>query len=110
MSAAVFDAIYGQGLQPDAPEGVKAIARALRISDPDEALSDPQIKSTLRSNTEAAIAQGVFGVPTFVVDGQIFWGGDATEMMLHYLDNPALFETPEMERISEMPMGLMRRK
>jgi len=35
-------------------------------------------------------------------------GGDATEMMLHYIDNPALFETPEMKRISEMPMGLTR--
>ena len=73
-------------------------------------MSDPRVKDALRGNTELAIAKGVFGVPTFVVDGQVFWGGDATEMMLSYLDNPALFETIEMKRISEMPMGSTRRK
>ena len=107
---AVFDVIYGQGLQPDTPEGIEAIAQALNISDPEAAISDPQVKNTLRTNTEKAIAQDVFGVPTFVVDGQVFWGGDATKMMLQYIANPALFETPEMKRISEMPMGLKRRK
>ena len=48
--------------------------------------------------------------PTFVVGGEVFWGGDSTEMMLNYLDNPALFETSEMKRISDMPMGLIRAK
>ena len=107
---AVFDVIYGQGLQPDEPEGIEAMARALNVSDPEAAMSDPRVKDALRGNTELAIAKGVFGVPTFVVDGQVFWGGDATEMMLSYLDNPALFETIEMKRISEMPMGSTRRK
>ena len=107
---AVFDVIYGQGLQPDEPEGIEAMAQALNISDPEAAMSDPQVKDALRGNTDLAIANGVFGVPTFVVGGQVFWGGDATEMMLSYLDNPALFETIEMKRISEMPMGSIRRK
>ncbi len=107
---AVFDVIYGQGLQPDSPVGIEAIARSLNISDPDAALCDPKVKEILRANTERAIGENVFGVPTFVVNGQVFWGGDATEMMLHYLDNSGLFETPEMKRISEMPMGTRRRK
>lgn len=107
---AVFDMIYGKGIQPDAPEGVQAIADALGISDPEAAMSDASVKDTLRTNTEAAIADGVFGVPTFVVNGEVFWGGDATEMMLSYLDNPGLFETAEMKRISEMPMGVTRAK
>jgi len=41
-----------------------------------EALSDPEIKAALRADTDAAVAQGVFGVPTVVVDGQLFWGDD----------------------------------
>jgi 2-hydroxychromene-2-carboxylate isomerase len=106
----VFDVIYGKGLQPDAPEGVQAIADALGISDPEAAMSDVLVKNTLRTNTESAIADGVFGVPTFCVGGEIFWGGDATEMMLNYLDSPSLFETDEMKRISDMPMGLTRAK
>ena len=107
---AVFDVIYGQGVQPDAPEGILAMAKALGISDPDAAMSDPHAKNVLRNNTERAIADGVFGVPTFVAEGEVFWGGDATDMMLSYLGNPVLFETSEMKRISEMPMGVTRRK
>lgn len=107
---AIFDVIYGQGLQPDEPEGIDAMARALKIDDPAGAMSDPQVKEALRTNTEQAVSQGVFGVPTFVVDGQVFWGGDATDMLLSYLEDPELFETPEMKRISEMPMGQIRRK
>ena len=107
---AVFQVIYGQGLQPDEPEGIAAMARSLNVADPQAAMSDPEVKDALCANTKRAIAEGVFGVPTFVVDRQVFWGGDATEMMLSYLENPALFETSEMRRISEMPMGTTRRK
>lgn len=107
---AVFDVIYGNGVQPDAPEGLQAIATALGISDPEVAMAEGRVKDALRANTETAIAEGVFGVPSFVVGGEVFWGGDATGMMLDYLDNPALFETSEMKRISQMPMGLVRAK
>ena len=107
---AVFDVIYGKGIQPDAPEGVQEIADALGISDPESAMLDASVKDTLRSNTDAAIADGVFGVPTFFVGGEIFWGGDATGMMLNYLKNTSLFEIDEMKRISDMPMGLTRGK
>ena len=107
---ALFHVIYGEGLQPDEPDGIEAMAKALNIADPETAMATPEVKETLRSNTAQAVADGVFGVPTFVVDDQIFWGGDATEMMLDYLDDPALFRTPEMVRISEMPMGVIRRK
>jgi 2-hydroxychromene-2-carboxylate isomerase len=107
---AVFDLIYGQGIQPDTPDGIYAMAQALGISDPEAAISDSQVKESLRDNTQHAITEGVFGVPTFVVEGQVFWGGDSTDMLLSYLDNPALFETSEMKRISEMPMGNTRRK
>lgn len=73
-------------------------------------MADVRIKDLLRANTEMAIADDVFGVPSFVVGGEVFWGGDSTGMMLDYLDNPALFETSEMKRISDMPMGLIREK
>ncbi|HAF89308.1 MAG TPA: 2-hydroxychromene-2-carboxylate isomerase, partial [Deltaproteobacteria bacterium] len=49
-----------------------------------------------RANTARATSEGVFGVPSFVIDGEVFWGGDSTEMMLDFLKNPTLFETPEM--------------
>jgi 2-hydroxychromene-2-carboxylate isomerase len=106
----VFQVIYGEGTQPDEPGGIVAIAKALGIDDAEAAISDEKVKNTLRVNTETAIKSGVFGVPTFLIDDQVFWGADATEMMLSYVNNPELFQTPEMRRISEMPMGVVRQK
>jgi 2-hydroxychromene-2-carboxylate isomerase len=37
---------------------------------------DPAVKAELRARTEEAASRGVFGVPTFIVDGQLFWGQD----------------------------------
>jgi 2-hydroxychromene-2-carboxylate isomerase len=107
---AIFDVIYGQGTQPDSPAGIQAMAQVVGVSDPHTAMADMTVKETLRTNTAAAIADGVFGVPTFVIEGEVFWGDDATEMMLDYLANAALFKTAEMQRISNMPMGLTRPK
>lgn len=39
----------------------------------------PANKEALRSQTERAIALGIFGAPTFVVDQEIFWGNDRLE-------------------------------
>ena len=107
---AVFDLIYGKGIQPDSPEGIRLIGGALNIPHPESAMQDPVVKDTLRANTAQATSDGVFGVPSFVIDGEVFWGGDSTGMMLDFLENPALFEAPEMKRISNMEMGLTRKK
>ena len=71
-------------------------------------LSEPRIKEQLKINTDEAIAAGVFGVPTFVAGGNLFWGDDATNMFLNYLRDPSLFEDTEMLRISSLPMGITR--
>jgi 2-hydroxychromene-2-carboxylate isomerase len=106
---AIFNVIYVQGLQLDSIEGINAMAEALSIDNPQAVLSDKAVKITLRDNTKKAIAEGVFGVPTFTIGNELFWGGDATKMMLDYINCSELFETAEMKRISSMPMGLTRR-
>lgn len=42
----------------------------------------PEAKSRLRSNTEEAVALGIFGAPSFVVDRELFWGNDRLEQAL----------------------------
>lgn len=57
-------------------------ALAAAGQDPDDtlarALSDAN-KAALRTQTEQAAALGLFGAPSFVVDGEIFWGDDRLE-------------------------------
>jgi 2-hydroxychromene-2-carboxylate isomerase len=38
------------------------------------ACNDPEVKSELAANTEKAAARGAFGVPTFFVGEDMFWG------------------------------------
>lgn len=42
----------------------------------DAALDDPDVKQALRAVNEEAVGAGVFGVPTVVLDGRLFWGDD----------------------------------
>jgi 2-hydroxychromene-2-carboxylate isomerase len=49
-----------------------------------------EVKAQLQAHGAAAIAQGVFGVPTFVVDGQVFWGQDALPMLRSYIEGDAV--------------------
>ena len=47
-----------------------------------ERASEPEAKARLVANTTAAREAGVFGVPTFVVDGKhLFWGQDRLEFV-----------------------------
>jgi 2-hydroxychromene-2-carboxylate isomerase len=41
-----------------------------------EATQDPEVKAELVANTEAAVARGVFGVPTFFVGDEMYFGKD----------------------------------
>ena len=43
------------------------------------------VKASLRSNTEAALAAGVFGVPTMVVRHELFFGFDDLEYLARFL-------------------------
>jgi 2-hydroxychromene-2-carboxylate isomerase len=40
------------------------------------AAADAAVKARLRERTEEAVALGVVGVPTVLVDGEVFWGDD----------------------------------
>jgi len=48
----------------------------LAVAETDEA------KAQLRRQTEKAATLGIFGAPTFVVDGELFWGNDRLEQAL----------------------------
>ncbi len=42
---------------------------------------EPQIKAALVANTEAAVARGAFGIPTFFLEEQIFFGKDRLDQV-----------------------------
>ena len=53
------------------------------------AVADPGLKDELRAATDDAVSLGVFGVPTFRVDGALFWGDDRLEEAVSHARSPA---------------------
>lgn len=49
--------------------------------------SDPRWKARLKEVCEQAVAQGVFGAPFFVVDGEPFWGNDRRAQIERWLES-----------------------
>jgi 2-hydroxychromene-2-carboxylate isomerase len=68
-----------------------------------------RVKDALAANGRQAIDRGVYGVPTFDTGKELFWGLDATDMLLDYLADPTLFDEPEMRRIAALPVGAARK-
>jgi 2-hydroxychromene-2-carboxylate isomerase len=50
-------------------------------------VSDPAVKQQLKTNTDEAVARGVFGAPTFFVGDQMFFGQDRLEFVAEALDS-----------------------
>jgi 2-hydroxychromene-2-carboxylate isomerase len=86
------------------------VARALAVENVENAINSDDVKGRLRANTDAALAVGVFGVPTLRIGHELFWGNDASEMVEDWLANPVRFESEEYRRIANLPLGVQRRR
>lgn len=105
---AIFEHVWADGLDAQDPESLLPLAAKLGVADLAAATSDPAVKDALRRNTEEAIAAGVYGVPSFLIEGELFWGDDMFELMLEWLDDPAILDDPEARRIMELPPAAER--
>ena len=102
---AIFNCVWVEGLSGDDPANWTRFCEALKISESEasEKISSPEIKQELKLNGEEALEQGVFGVPTLVMDKNLFWGLDTTDMAIEYLSDPKLFVSSEMKRLETLP-------
>lgn len=107
---AIFRHIWEQGRAADSAEALADVARELGIFDVAAAIADPAVKQQLADNGASAIALEIFGVPTMVIDGKLFWGNDASEMALAYLADRSLFDDEQMRRVDSIPATAQRNR
>ncbi len=80
----LFHAAWRDGLDLTSPEVLAQRLAGIGVGNPQGVLdkcSDPTVKQALRQQTEDAVANGVFGVPTFLIEGELFWGCDQFDFM-----------------------------
>jgi len=103
----IFRALWTTGADPADPNFQDELLDELRIER--ERLDAPPVKNELRAQTEQAIEQGVFGVPTLMVDRELFWGEDAIDFAKDYLADPAILASAAMLRATDLPVGAVRK-
>jgi 2-hydroxychromene-2-carboxylate isomerase len=72
-------------------------------------IADPAIKGELARLTEEALALGAFGVPTFVLDDELFWGHDRMEQLAGRLSGRIASVAAKAEAMLARPRGADRR-
>ncbi len=80
-------ALFARGVDLSDGAALEALAQEFGL-EPGRAeaiWNDPKWKLQLKSANDAAIAAGIFGAPTFVVDGEPFWGNDRREQLERWL-------------------------
>ena len=76
--AAVLAAMWEDGEKMDDPEVFVRVLDAAGLDGRGilDRTRDDGVKAELAANTEAAVARGAFGIPTFFVNGEMFFGKD----------------------------------
>jgi 2-hydroxychromene-2-carboxylate isomerase len=101
----LFRHVWQGGADPnDATRLAELTQRLAPVRDP----QSPEVKQALKDATAAAIAKGVFGVPTFEVDGRLFWGVDAITMLVDCLHGNAWFDGPGWQAPRSAIGGVVR--
>ena len=76
------------------PEELKAALTAAGL--PAEELFEKSFskdaRAELKANIQEAINQGVFGVPSMVVESELFWGNDAIDDLISFMNNKDLLD------------------
>lgn len=103
----IFDSVWTTGADASDPARFAVLLKELSLKVED--LEQPEIKNKLRANTEEAAQRGVFGVPTFEVDGELFWGADSIDFLKDFLQNPSAIKNREMRRLDELPVAAARK-
>lgn len=102
----IFESLWMRGEHATDPARFQALCAELGVRPEQLSL----VKDSLRQNTEEAAARGVFGVPSFVADGEVFWGADALDFLNAFLANPGVIRNEEMRRLDDLPVAAARKR
>lgn len=84
LSLKLYDAYWGKGLDVSEPDTLAALVGGELLA----RAGEDAVKARLRENTEAVVAAGGFGAPTFLLDGEMYFGEDRMFLLIDRLKAP----------------------
>ncbi len=87
---AVLRANFGEDRDISQPAVIREVLADLGVAPEPwlDAAAQDEVKTALRRQTERATELGIFGAPTFLVGGEMFWGNDRLEDALAWATQP----------------------
>jgi len=107
----IFAAIWETGEGIEAPGAVARAAAAVGLdgAEIERRAGEAETKTALRAQTDQALAEDVFGVPTVSVDGELFWGVETLPALDAFLADRAPVPAELVARWEELPESASRK-
>ncbi len=85
---AIFRAGWEHGLDIGSDDVLKEVLKDQNLYSDEliEKMESKQARIDLKTNIERALQQELFGVPSFMVEGEMFWGNDSTKYLEMHLN------------------------
>lgn len=111
LVGALFGAVWARRLHASEPDVVAAVATEAGLPGAElvAAAQAPDAKARLRTQTNDAIAAGVFGVPAMRVGGEVFWGYDDLPYLELVLAGQDPLPAEERAHLERPPASARRR-
>lgn len=93
----LFDATWAECRDVGSPDVVAEICADAGVPDALARIKEPSVKQRLLDSSQQAIELGMFGVPTMVVDDELFFGNDSLPHLARYLAGEDPVRPEELE-------------
>jgi 2-hydroxychromene-2-carboxylate isomerase len=112
LVSGLLRAVWAESRHVSEPEVVAEVAREAGLDGAAlvTAAARPEAKERLKRQTDDAIAAGVFGVPTMIADGELFWGYDDFPYLERYLAGKDTLDPAAVAEWSGPPQRSAMRK
>jgi 2-hydroxychromene-2-carboxylate isomerase len=110
LITALYAATWAGGGGTDGLERVRDVANAAGLAGDEiatRAAAQPA-KDAVRASTERALANGAFGVPTMIYDGELFWGVDSLPHLSDRITGNDPLPADVLARWSHLPASAIR--
>ncbi len=109
LVANLFHATWAESRDVGSAEVVAEVCADTGVPDALERIQDSNIKKRLLDASRAAIELGVFGVPTMIVDDELFWGTDSFPHLARYLRGEDPVRSEDVEAWLAVPASAQRK-
>lgn len=106
LVSALFAAAWGGGGGVETEAQVRAAGASEALL---AAAASPEVKAKVRQATDDAIAAGAFGVPTFIVDGELFFGVDSLGHLETFLRGKDTLSAEAVANWRQLPASASRK-